>query len=57
MSELTILPFPVTPPQFDIQTTVLPNKNYGKYVIGIIGFGIFALVVIIYSNKNNVNEK
>jgi hypothetical protein len=57
MSELTVLPFPSTPPYFEIPSQVLTSKNNGKYVIGIIGFGIVALVIIIYSAKNNVNEK
>lgn len=57
MSELTILPFPSTPPHFEIPTTVTPSKNFKKYVIGIVGFGIVAIVVIMYSAKNNVNEK
>lgn len=57
MSELTILPFPSTPPNFEIPTTVLPNKNYGKYVISIVGLGLVALVLIIYTTKNNDNEK
>jgi len=57
MSELTILPFPATPPHFEIPSQVLPRKNNGKYIIGIVGFGIVALVIIIYSAKNKVNEK
>ncbi len=57
MSEVTILPFPATPPHFDIPANVLPRKNYGKYVISIVGFGLVALVVIKYAVKNNVNEK
>jgi hypothetical protein len=57
MSELTILPFPATPPNFEIPIIVLPSKNYKKYVIGIVGFGIVAIVVMMYSAKNNVNEK
>jgi len=57
MSELTTLPFPAIPPHFEIPTTVLPSKNYKKYIIGIVGFGIVAIVVMMYSAKNNVNEK
>ena len=57
MSEVTILPFPATPPHFDIPANVLPSKNYGKYVISIVGVGLVALVVIKYAVKNNVNEK
>ena len=59
MSDVTILPFPATPPYFDIPATVLPTKDYSKYIISIVAFGIVAVAVVVirYTVKNNKNEK